>query len=91
MRSVADTSLPAFIGWVEQALTHFLGDEGVCQLLQPVLGNMDSPASRWRDLTTSGCRTGEELVWAWETLRREAAESSQYLGKDLDGPLVVRV
>ena len=91
LRSVADTSLAAFIGGIEQALTHFVGDDGVCQLLQPVLGNMDSPASRWRDLTNSGCRTGEELVWAWETLRREARESCQYLGKDLEGPLDVGV
>ena len=61
------------------------------ELLQPVLGNIDSPASRWRDLTNSGCRTGEELVWAWETLRREARESCQYIGKDLEGPLDVGV
>ena len=91
LRSVADTSLAAYIGGVEQALTHFLGQHGVCQQLAPVLGDMANPATRWRDLTTSGSRTGEELVWAWDTLRREATESSQYLGKDLDGPLAVTV
>ena len=67
------------------------GQDGVCQQLAPVLGDMSSPATRWRDLTTSASRTGEELVWAWNTLRSEATESSQYLGKDLDGPLAVAV
>ena len=91
LRSVADTSLSAFIGGVEQALPHFLGEGGLCPQLQPVLGDMASPASRWRDLTRSGCRTGEELVWAWNTLRREATESCEYLGQDLAGPLDVVV
>ena len=70
---------------------HFLGEEGICQQLAPVLGDMTSPASRWRDITSSGSRTGEELVWAWESLRREASEAYEYLGKELDGPLDVEV
>ena len=91
LRSVADTSLATFIGGVEQALTHLVGQDGVCQQLAPVLGDMSTPATRWIVLTNSGCRTGEELIWAWDILRREAIESSQYLGKDMEGPLAVGV
>ena len=77
LRSVADTSLATFLGGLEQALPNFLGEEGLSP--KPVLGDMNSPATRWRALTTSGCRTGEEMVWAWQTLKREAEESCAYL------------
>ena len=83
LRSVADTSLAAYLGGLEQALPHFLGEEGLCPQLQPVLGDTDSPATRWRGLTTSGCRTGEEMVWAWQTLKREAEESCAFLNTDM--------
>ena len=39
----------------------------------------------------SGCRTGEELTWTWDTLRGEATESSRYLDRDMEGPLVIEV
>ena len=35
----------------------------------------------------SGCSTGEELQRAWDTLRQEANQSSDYLGKEIEGPL----
>ena len=87
VRSMAEVSLAAYIGSVEQALPHFLGVDGMCQQLATVLGDMSSPATRWRDLIASGCRTGTELQQAWSTLQEEALQSSQYLGRDLGGPL----
>ena len=90
-RSVSETSLVAFVGGVEQALSHFMGEGGVCHQLGPVLGNLQNSNTRWRSMLESGCRTGEELTWAWDTLRREATESSRYLDRDMEGPLVVEV
>ena len=75
MRSMVETSILAFIGGVEQALPNFVGEGGVCQQLAPVLGDMSNSNTRWQQLLASGSRTGEELTWAWETLRQEAMES----------------
>ena len=69
-RSVEETSLLAYIGGVEQALSNFIGEGGVCQ-----------------QLLSTGNRTGEELAWAWDTLRQEAVESYRFLGKEVDGLL----
>ena len=91
MRSVLETSLLAYIEGVEQALPNFVGEGGVCQQLTAVLGDMSNMSTRWQQLLTNGSRTGEELAWAWETLRQEAMESCQFLGIDLDGLLVREV
>ena len=40
---------------------------------------------------STGSRTGEELTWAWDTLRQEAMESCEFLGTDLDGLLIREV
>ena len=87
LRAVSETSLAAFIGGVEQSLTHFVGEGGVCQQLLPVLGDMQQSASRWEGMVTSGCRTGVEFGASWNTLRQEAIESSQFVNKELDGLL----
>ena len=84
MRSVAETSLAAFVGGVEQAVSHFVGEGGICQQLRPVLGDMLLPAARWAGMIASGSRTGVEFAAAWNTLRQEATESSMYLGKQLE-------
>ena len=41
LRSMADVSLAAFIGGIEQSLPHFVGEEGICQQLSTVLGEME--------------------------------------------------
>ena len=87
LRSVAETRLAAFVGGVEQAVSHFVGEGGICQQLRPILGDMLLPAARWAGMITSGCRTGVEFAAAWNTLRQEAAESSRYLDKQLEGLL----
>ena len=89
--SMADVSLAAFIGSVEQSLPHFVGDGGVCQQLTGILGEMNDSGNRWRDMLTSGCKTGVEFATAWNTLRQEAMEANQYLDKELEGPLEVDV
>ena len=91
MRSMVDVSLVAYIGSVEQALPHFVGTEGVCQQLTNILGGMRDSGSRWRELLASGSRTGVELQLAWNILRDEAMQSSQYLDRDMSGPLQVSV
>ena len=89
LRSMADVSLGAFIGSLEQALPHFVGADGFCQQLAPVLGEMRDARHRWRDLINSHCRTGVEFNRAWNILREEAIQSSQYLEHDMGGPLDV--
>ena len=91
MRSMTDVSLAAFIGSVEQALPHFVGTEGVCKQLTNILGEMRNAGTRWRQLLTSGARTGVEMEAAWNTLRGEADMSCQFLEKDMSGPLTVAV
>ena len=91
LRAVSETSLAAYIGGVEQALTHFVGEGGMCQQLLPVLGDMQSSATRWEGLLASGCRTGQELALAWNTLREEASQSCRYLGKEVEGLLCTEV
>ena len=54
-----------------------------------MIGNMSVSEHRWRDLIASGSRTGNELEYAWNTLREEAIQSSQFLDKDMSGPLGV--
>ena len=88
MRSMADVSLLAFMGGLEQAVPRFVGDEGVMRQLGPTLGRVEGDR-RWEDMLTSGCRTGVELAKLWDTLQGEARETCQYLGEELEGPLAV--
>lgn len=46
LRSVAETSLAAFVGGVEQAVPHFDGEGGLCTQLAPILGDMSQSADR---------------------------------------------
>ena len=46
LRSVVETSLAAYVGGVEQALPHFVGEGGICQQLRQVLGEMQNSATR---------------------------------------------
>ena len=51
LRSLKDTSLMAYVGGVEMALSHFVGEGGVCSQLAPVLGRMEGNVdSKWTDL-----------------------------------------
>ena len=46
LRSVAETSLSAFVGGVEQVVPHFVGQGGLCTQLAPILGDMSQSADR---------------------------------------------
>ena len=48
LRSAAETSLAAFVGGVEQAVPHFVGEGGLCTRTQlsPILGDMSQSADR---------------------------------------------
>ena len=67
MRSLKDTSGPAFIGSIEQAIPFFWGENGICPQLVDQMGGEDcfgeeAPSdNRWRVMLGSGCREGEEL------------------------------
>ena len=56
LRSIAETSLAAFIGGVDQSVPHFKGENGLCKQLEQVLGHMDQSSSRWEKMI-SECRT----------------------------------
>ena len=57
IRSNVETSHAAFIGGLEQALPHFVGQGGICMQLNNVIGDMEGEC-RWKLLLQSGCRTG---------------------------------
>ena len=42
-------------------------------------------------MLASGCRTGEEFEMAWNSLQQEARQSTQFLSRDMGGPLEVGV
>ena len=90
IRSNVETSLAAYVGGLEQALPHFVGERGICNQLRTVIGEMNGE-SRWRHLLQSGCRTGQELAKAWTTLKQEAQQCSTYLGTEIQGPLSANV
>ena len=90
IRSNVETRLAAYIGGLEQALPHFVGEGGVCKQLTMLIGDMDGE-SRWQTLLQSGCRTGKELTDAWSAMKQEAQKCSSYLGLEIQGPLSTSV
>ena len=93
LRSLVDTAPAAFIGSVEMALPFLTGEDGLCPLLEPLIGNprAGDKATRWRTLLTSGSRTGEEFLASCNLLKREAEDCTAYLGEELEGELSVAV
>ena len=89
LRSLVDTIPAAFIGSVEMSLPFFTGEEGICRILEPVIGDIQSENAgrRWEQLINSDCRTGREFSECWEMLQGEARECSVYLGEELEGEL----
>ena len=85
LRSMVDTIPPAFLGSLEMCLPFFCGEEGLCLLLEPLLGDIRAAdsKSRWRVLLASGSRTGRELEGCWAQLKLEGQECAAYMGEDL--------
>ena len=67
------------------------GDEGLCPILEPLIGDIrgSDPKSRWRTLTTAGSRTGREFQAAYDLLQGEARDCCQFLGEELEGVMSV--
>ena len=89
LRSNVETSPAAFIGGLEQSLPHFTKGVGICPLLEDQIGNFENVSSRWTALMESSSRTGQEFLSAWNAMKTEAEQCSQFLGSDQlqDGPL----
>ena len=89
LRSQAELSPAAFVGDLEQALTHFAGAEGVCQQLVGVIGEGQGQVDRrWKPLHDSGCRV---LTQVWSDLQREATQCADYLGKTWEAPCLLKL
>ena len=93
VRSLVETCPAAFLGGVEMALPFITGEQGLCPLLEPLVGDIRGadPASRWRTLTTAGSRTGREFLGAFNTLQEEATDCCLFLGEELEGMMSVGV
>ena len=79
----------AFLASLLQALPFFGGDKGVCPTLASMSGKPGD--QQWAPLLASGCRTGRELLAAWQSLQREATEAAEFLGKEVEGPVAEMV
>jgi hypothetical protein len=55
-------------------------------LLEEVIGRVEGQ-KRWGTFLEAGSRTAAEFLQAWGTMRLEARECSNYLGKELVGDL----
>ena len=81
------SSLP---GIIRNYASSFWGENGVCRLLEPTLGDLHkgSETNRWVTLVSSQqVRTGLEMAAAVEILQSEARECSACLQEELEGPL----
>ena len=83
LRSLVDTSPAAFIRSVKMSLTFLTGEEGLCPLLEFLIGDVRAAeeASRWRIFISSGCRAGREFQDSYDLLHREAEDCCLYLGE----------
>ena len=91
VRGMRDTVPVAFIGALEQTIPSFRGDHGVCEQLSHLVAEPGNEDNRWQPLLQSGCRTGTELAFVWESLTKEARESADFLNQDVDKIFLVSV
>ena len=91
IRRQTDLSTVAFIGALEQTVPAFTGDKGVCPQLSHLVGEPGVVDRRWEPLVQSGCRTGRELVVAWNSLTTEATECAAYLSEATETMFTVQV
>ncbi len=90
LRSLAETSFPAFLGGLEQALPYMVAGE-LCEEplvpgLRAAVGGMAGP-ERWAELLAAGSRTATEFREAWGALAGEARGIWDYLGEEPSGAL----
>ena len=87
--SLVETSPAAFIGGVEMSLPHFIGEEGICPLLQEQVGRVEG-VNRWGTFLEAGSRTSSKFNQAWWSFRLEAKQCCTFLLKELEGELAAR-
>ena len=63
----------------------------MCPPLAYLGGDNVNTAERWRPLLQAGGRTATEFAAAWEVLKKEATEMSEYLEEELTGALALPV
>ena len=86
-RSLRATCIPAYIGTLETSIPRM---KDISPIMVNTWGGTESwgaeapTASRWSAVLESGCREGVELERAWEILTREARESADWLGTQVD-------
>ena len=89
LRSVSDTSAPAFVGGVEMSLPFFTGDLGIAPALEEVIGRPDERSvARWRELINGNSKTGLEFSKAWTKTKLDAEECSNFLEEDIGGSIL---
>ena len=97
LRSLKDTSGPAFIGAIEQAVPFFCGERGICPQLADQMGGEEcfgeeaAGENRWRVMLASGCREGEELRRVWNLMKTEEQQAAAWLDVEVQENLSVQV
>ena len=91
LRDQVQLSPAAYVAGLEQALTFFGGERGICPPLGQLGGGMTTTSERWRPLLERGGRTATELQGALGLLAGEARQLSVYLGEELSGALALPV
>ena len=86
LRSLVETSPAAFIGGIEMSLPHFTGHDGICPLLEDVVGSVEGTA-RWSSFLAAESRTAQEFRQAWVSMQAESLQLAAYVGKELELPL----
>jgi hypothetical protein len=92
-----DTSGPAFIGAIEQAVPFFCGERGICPQLADQMGGEEcfgeeaAGENRWRVMLASGCREGEELRRVWNLMKTEEQQAATWLDVEVQENLSAQV
>ena len=86
VRSLVETSPPAFIGGIEMSLPHFTGVGGICPTLERVVGLVEGE-NRWETFLENGCRTAREFRDAWSSLQVEVMQYATFLDKAVGAPM----
>ena len=87
LRRLEEICLPAYLGTLETSIPQ-MGE------ISPIMtgvwggvecwGNTADMKTRWSKVLSSGCQEGIEMTRGWEVLTKEARETADWLGKDIE-------
>ena len=86
-RSLKETCIPAYLGTLETSIPRM---KDISPILVETWGGAESWGSgaptttRWSAVLGSGCREGDEMKRAWDSLTREARDSAEWLGTEVE-------